>query len=118
GRTVQVNVRIVAATNRDLGQMVRDGSFREDLYYRINVVSIRLPPLRERRDDIPLLAEHFRRIASAEIGIEKTGFAPGVLEALVDYDWPGNVRELANYIKRAVVMSHGDNITAEGLPAP
>ena len=105
--TIKVDVRIIAATNCDLQQMVEDGRFREDLYYRLHVINIYLPPLRERKDDIPLLAQHFLEKYSEENdkpGMELTADA---LDLMMDYDWPGNVRELENVIERAVVLSSG-----------
>jgi len=118
GRTesIKVDGRIIAATHRDLEKAVREGSFREDLYYRLNVVFINLPPLRERKDDIPLLVEHFlRRYSSESQG--KLKYVPlKTLDLLMRYDWPGNVRELENAIERAVVMGKGDAILAQDLP--
>ena len=114
--TIKVDVRIIAATNVDLRQMMEEGRFREDLFYRLHVISIHLPPLRDRKDDIPLLAQHFL----GKYGDEnrKTGMelAPDVLDLLTDYDWPGNVRELENVIERAVVLSRGDTLTESDLP--
>ena len=104
--TIKVDVRIIAATNCDLKEMVEDGRFREDLFYRLHVINIYLPPLRERKEDIPLLAQHFLEKYSEENrkpGLELTADA---LDLLMDYDWPGNVRELENVIERAVVLSH------------
>ncbi|HEY0714362.1 MAG TPA: sigma-54 dependent transcriptional regulator [Polyangia bacterium] len=116
GRTQKIDIRLVAATNQDLRAAVKDGRFREDLYYRLNVIALRVPPLRERRDDIPLLAEHFLRLYSERNGRQFTGFARGALEALARCDWPGNVRELENAIERAVVLARGSAIEAEDLP--
>ena len=116
--TLKVDVRIVAATNRDLAGMVRDGRFREDLYYRLNVVNLSLPPLRARRADIPLLADHFLRRYSAEAGRELVGFEPEALAALQEHNWPGNVRELENTIERAVVLCAGERIDREDLALP
>lgn len=113
---VRVDVRIVAATNRDLQQEVREGRFREDLYYRLHVVQIRLPPLRERHGDVPLLAAHFLRRFSEENRREFEGFSPEALRALEAYSWPGNVRELENAIERAVVLARGSRIELEDLP--
>ncbi|MEX1128216.1 MAG: sigma-54 dependent transcriptional regulator, partial [Vicinamibacterales bacterium] len=104
-RTQKVDVRVIAATNRDLRQMVADGRFQEDLYYRLNVIPIHIAPLRERRDDIPVLVEHFIGKHAQRAGKRIDGLAPGVLEALQAADWPGNVRELENTIERAVVLS-------------
>jgi two-component system response regulator PilR (NtrC family) len=114
--TIKVDVRIVAATNCDLPRMVADGRFREDLYYRLHVISLYLPPLRERKDDIPVLAHHFLAKYSAEnrkTGLELT---PEALDLLMDYDWPGNVRELENVIERAVVLTSGPRIDASLIP--
>jgi DNA-binding NtrC family response regulator len=100
-----VDVRVIAATNRDLRQLVSDGRFQEDLYYRLNVIPIHIPPLRERRDDIPVLVEHFIAKHGQRAGKRIDGLAPGVLEALQAADWPGNVRELENTVERAVVLT-------------
>ena len=100
---VRVDVRVIAATNVNLQQAVADGRFRDDLFYRLNVIEIRIPPLRERREDIPLLAEHFIERLSRELGKEVTDISEGALRILMDYDWPGNVRELENAIERAIV---------------
>ncbi len=113
---VQVDVRIIAATNVDLWSEVRDGSFREDLYYRLNVISIELPPLRNRAEDIPLLALHFLRIFAAENERHIEGFTPRAMEALMAYPWPGNVRELQNVVERAVVLCKKDLIGEDLLP--
>ncbi|MGQ9497362.1 MAG: sigma-54-dependent transcriptional regulator [Desulfotomaculales bacterium] len=115
-RTIRVDVRIIAATNRELAQMVRDGAFREDLYYRLNMVTIRVPPLRERKEDIPLLAEYFVRKAAAREEKPVQGIAPEALDLLVTYDWPGNVRELRNVCERAVILARGPVILPEDLP--
>ena len=96
---------MIAATNRDIRQMVSDGRFQEDLYYRLNVIPIHIPPLRERRDDIPLLVDHFVRKHAQRAGKRIDGIEAGVLEALQAADWPGNVRELENTVERAVVLS-------------
>ena len=114
-QTVKVDVRIVAATNRDLAKRVKDGLFREDLYYRLNVVSIEMPPLRARPSDIPLLATFFLHRYGEENGRKLTGFTDDALERLVKHSWPGNVRELENAIERAVVISRGDEIRVEDL---
>jgi DNA-binding NtrC family response regulator len=113
---IQVDVRIITATNVDLRQAVREGRFREDLFYRLNVISIDLPPLRSRREDIPLLAAHFLKYYAEENGLAPRSLAPDALRALVDYDWPGNVRELENAIERGVVLSAGAIIGSELLP--
>jgi DNA-binding NtrC family response regulator len=114
-RTERVDLRIIAATNRDIRQMVTDGKFQEDLFYRLNVIPIVIPPLRERRDDIPPLVEHFVRKHSQRTGRRIERIDEGVLADLQQYDWPGNVRELENTIERAVVLSPGPVITARGI---
>ncbi|MCH2172988.1 sigma 54-interacting transcriptional regulator [Myxococcota bacterium] len=111
----QVDVRIVASTNRDLLTEVREGRFREDLYYRLAVVPIRLPPLRERREDIPLLAEHFVSVESVRLGCHVRGISVEMMEALENYSWPGNIRELRNVIERALVLATDDVLR---LPGP
>jgi len=112
----QVDVRVVAATNVDLAQRLADGEFREDLYYRLNVVPIHVPPLRERKEDIPPLVEHFMEVFSKESGKEVSKLSREALDLLVGYAWPGNVRELENCIERAIVLSQRGMITAELLP--
>jgi len=112
--SIRIDVRVLAATNRDLEALMKDGRFREDLYYRLNVVSVHLPPLRERRRDIPLLVEHFLAKHGAALG--ECGVAPEALDRLVGHDWPGNVRELENVIQRAMVMATGGVILPEHLP--
>jgi len=113
---LQVDVRIIAATNVDLRQMVREGRFREDLFYRLNVITIELPPLRQRKEDIPLLAEHFRKKYAEENVRPVRSITPEALRPLMAYSWPGNVRELENVIERAVVLSSGTEISADLLP--
>jgi two-component system response regulator HydG len=115
-QTVKVDVRLVAATSKDLGREVAEGRFREDLYYRLNVVEIRLPPLSWRREDIPLLADHFLRRFAAKNGKSVRGFTPEALAALEDYAWPGNVRELEHAVERAVVLARGDVLDVGDLP--
>jgi DNA-binding NtrC family response regulator len=115
-RTVRVNARVIAATNRDLEREVKAGSFREDLFYRLSVVTLYVPPLRERRSDIPLLAERFLRTASRNVG-KRLHFSKGALDLLAAYDWPGNVRELENAIERAALHSRGTEVVTEDLPA-
>jgi len=112
---IQVDVRLIAATNRSLETMMKEGAFREDLYYRLNVFSLHIPPLRERRDDIPLLVEHFIR-NSPIVPKRQVGVSPEALEALRRYSWPGNVRELENVIERALILCDGGAIEAEHLP--
>jgi DNA-binding NtrC family response regulator len=114
-RTQTVDVRVIAATNRDLRQMVADGRFQEDLYYRLNVIPIHIPPLRERRDDIPVLVEHFVEKHAQRAGKRIQGLAPGVLEALQTADWAGNVRELENTVERAVVLTPSSVIGPEAV---
>ena len=114
--SVRVDVRVVAATNRDLAEACAQGSFREDLYFRLNVVTVTLPPLRQRREDIPLLAEHFLRRAAQRHGKAGLELSAGTLEALVDYDWPGNVRQLQHAIERAVIWADGQQLRREDLP--
>jgi formate hydrogenlyase transcriptional activator len=109
-RTIRVDVRLVAATNRDLAQMVADGRFRSDLYYRLNVFPIVLPPLRERRDDIPMLARHFTQRFAARMGRRIETIPTAVMNALVRYPWPGNIREMQNIIERAVILSRGPEL--------
>ena len=114
-RTVRVDLRVIAATNRDLRQMVTDGRFQEDLFYRLNVIPIHIPPLRERRDDIPALVEHFVSKHAQRTGRRVERIEDGVIAALEQYDWPGNVRELENTIERAVVLSAGPVVTAGAI---
>jgi len=114
--TIKVDVRIIAATNCDLREMVADGRFREDLYYRLHVISIYLPPLRERKDDIPMLAQHFLEKYSRENGKSGLELTTEAVDLLADYDWPGNVRELENVIERASVLTPGPRIGADLIP--
>jgi transcriptional regulator with GAF, ATPase, and Fis domain len=114
-RTEKVDLRVIAATNRDLRQMVADGKFQEDLFYRLNVIPIEIPPLRERREDIPALVDHFVRKHSQRIGRRIERMEDGVLTGLQQYDWPGNVRELENTIERAVVLSAGPVIGSRAI---
>lgn len=115
-RTVKVDVRIITATNRDLERMVREGRFREDLYYRLNVFPVVLPPLRERQEDLPELAEFFLKRFSEKNRREGFSLAPEVLQAMRRYPWPGNIRELENVMERAVILCRGRAITLENLP--
>ncbi|HZN49904.1 MAG TPA: sigma-54 dependent transcriptional regulator [Methylomirabilota bacterium] len=115
-RTLQVDVRIVAATNRDLSDMVKDKRFREDLYYRLNVITVRVPPLREHPEDIRLLAQHYLRVYSAKNGRKLEAFSNEAIARLESYAWPGNVRELENLVERSVLLARKDRIDAEDLP--
>ncbi|MFQ5876500.1 MAG: sigma-54-dependent transcriptional regulator [Acidobacteriota bacterium] len=115
-QSVQVDVRIIAATNIDLQELVRRGEFREDLYYRLNVITLNLPPLRDRREDIPLLVEHFVALYAAENGKEIRGPTSEAMALMLDYHWPGNVRELENVIERAVVLASTPDLDVELLP--
>src|SRR5262245_9579510 len=112
-RTVRVNVRLVAATNRDLGQMVADGQFRTDLFYRLNVFPVSLPPLRERTGDIPLLVRHFTQQFAKRIGRRIESIPAEVMDTLVRYPWPGNIREMQNVIERAVILSQGGSLRVD-----
>jgi transcriptional regulator with GAF, ATPase, and Fis domain len=114
-RTQRVDVRVIAATNRDLRQLVADGRFQEDLYYRLNVIPVHIPPLRERREDIPALVEHFIAKHAQRAGKRIDGVAPGVLEMLRAADWPGNVRELENTVERAVVLSQTAVVSVDAV---
>lgn len=113
---IKVNVRLIAATNRNLKNLVEDGSFREDLYYRLSVVTIELPPLRDRRDDIPLLVRHFLQQFAGRYGIPDLGVSADGMERLVQYNWPGNVRELQNVIERLAVLAKDSVIELKNLP--
>jgi two-component system NtrC family response regulator len=114
-KDIEVNVRIIAATNVDLPQAIEEGAFREDLYYRLSVVNLHLPPLRDRGEDVRLLAEHFLRRLTGDMHREITGFTPEALAYLTSYDWPGNIRELENKVRRAIVLAGGSRITPEDL---
>jgi two-component system response regulator AtoC len=124
-KPIELDVRLVAATNRNLEQMVRDGKFREDLFFRINVVRLYMPPLRERPEDVPLLLAHFIRLFSEENGVPPLTVEPGALRTLQAYPWPGNIRELRNFCENAVVLRRGGSLTEydleskfrEGAPA-
>ncbi|HEX4954335.1 MAG TPA: sigma-54 dependent transcriptional regulator [Thermoanaerobaculia bacterium] len=116
-REEEVDVRIIAATNRDLEQRIASGDFREDLYYRINVIPIDLPPLRQRREDIPYLVDHFIRKYCTELHLEPKSISVDAMRVLEAYDWPGNVRELENVIERTLALASGETITARDLPS-
>ena len=113
---IKVDVRVVSATNKDIRKAVASGQFREDVYYRLNVVTIELPPLRERKEDIPLLAQHFLKKFAMENQKEIAGFSPDATDFLLKYEWPGNVRELENAIERAVILAQNSNIEVTDLP--
>lgn len=115
-RTVKVDIRIIAATNKILSEEVKKGNFREDLFYRLNVVPITLPPLRDRKEDIPLLAEHFLAMHNEKNNRNVQGFHPRVLDALMRYSWPGNIRELENFVERAVILTREDYVAFGDLP--
>lgn len=117
-KTLSVDVRVIAATNKDLSDLIRTGGFRQDLYYRLNVINITIPPLRERKEDIPELSLYFLKKYGQKLSKEISGFTPEATEALGSYDWPGNVRELENIIERAVILCDSGNISAEDLSIP
>jgi len=116
-KTIKVDVRAITATNSDLEELIRQNRFRQDLFYRLNVIKIELPPLRDRKEDIPLLVKHFLNKYSKENKKDITGFTEGVMEILVNNDWPGNIRELENLIERSVVLTKSKIITKESLPS-
>ncbi len=113
---VEVDVRVICATNRDLKEEIKRGRFREDLYFRLHVFTIHLPPLKERREDVPLLVQHFIEKFNGETGKHVQGVSPGAMEILQSYGWPGNIRELRNTVERAMILTDGDAIDAEHLP--
>jgi transcriptional regulator with GAF, ATPase, and Fis domain len=114
--TLEVDIRVIAATNRNLQRLVETGEFREDLWYRLNVLPITVPPLRERRDDIPALVEHFLKKKTAELNLgERPRMDPGMMDRLIAYDWPGNVRELENVIERALILGGGERLSLDQL---
>jgi two-component system response regulator HydG len=115
-QVLKVDVRIVAATNRDLELEVADGRFREDLYYRLHVIALKVPRLRDRRDDIPLLAHHFLEKYAVRNRKSAKGFSPLAMDMLIKHDWPGNVRELENIVERAVILMTGEHVTEKQLP--
>ncbi len=114
--TIRVDVRIISATNHSLHTLIREGRFREDLFYRINVVTIGIPPLRDRKDDIPSLVDHFLDRIAAQTGLPRKPLTPGAMELLLGYEWPGNIRELENIVQRAVALGDGLIIDADDLP--
>ena len=116
-RDIKVDVRLIAASNRDLAKAVADSVLREDLYYRLNVIPVHLPPLRERTEEIPLLVSHFIARITKDVGKTVRGISPEALEVLERYHWPGNIRELENVIERAIVLGNGEQIVLEALPA-
>src|SRR4029078_13624757 len=116
--TTKIDVRVIAATNSDLRKMVAEGQFREDLYYRLNVIPIELPPLRRRKEDIPLLVEHFLDKHRYSATSQPARISEEAMQKLIDQDWPGNVRELENAVQRAVVLSKGGIITSSHLTPP
>ncbi|HSD50042.1 MAG TPA: sigma 54-interacting transcriptional regulator, partial [Candidatus Methylomirabilis sp.] len=113
---IEVDVRILAATNKNPNQLIQQGLFREDLYYRLNVISVEIPPLRERREDIPLMAQSFLELFAARTGRTGMGIAPEAMRLLTTYGWPGNVRELENVLERAVALTTTDEVQVESLP--
>ena len=115
-KTIQVDVRLIAATNKNLTALIHQGEFREDLYYRLNVVDMELPPLRHRQEDIPLLAQHFLKVFAAKNHKQIKGFTPRAMDLLIRHDWPGNVRELMNAVERTVVLSRSDYLSEEEFP--
>jgi len=114
-KTLKVDVRLVAATNRDLRAALEEGTFREDLYYRLNVVAIDIPPLRDHKEDVPALANYFLERYAKEAGKTITGITPEAMKRLMDYHWPGNVRELQNIIERGVALSSGSTLDAADI---
>jgi two-component system response regulator AtoC len=117
-QTIKVDVRIIASTNKDLERAVKEGTFRDDLYFRLNVVTLHVPPLRDRREEIPELADHFLAEANTRLNRGITRLAPDALAALMEYGWPGNIRELRNMIERAVVVNDGDVLALSSFPPP
>ncbi|MDD3472112.1 MAG: sigma-54 dependent transcriptional regulator, partial [Syntrophaceae bacterium] len=115
-RTVKVDIRVISASNRDLKDEVKKGNFREDLFYRLNVVPIHLPPLRERKEDIPLLIDHFLHIYNEKNNRSLKGFHPRALDAMMRYSWPGNIRELENVVERAVILTMDEYVSFSELP--
>jgi transcriptional regulator with GAF, ATPase, and Fis domain len=115
-KTIKCDIRVIAATNKDLDKLVLENQFREDLYYRLRVIPIEIPPLRERRSDIPLLVKHFVDIMIKTRGKNIKGVSKDVMKAFMNYDWPGNVRELENIIERMVILTDADELTINDLP--
>jgi len=115
-KDVKIDVRLIAASNRDLGKAVADGVLREDLFYRLNVIPVHLPPLRDRREDIPLLVAHFIKKLAREVGRPVRGATPEAVAILEQYHWPGNIRELENVVERAMVLGRGEMLDVEALP--
>jgi two-component system nitrogen regulation response regulator NtrX len=116
--TIRVDARVIAASNQDLPDLIAQGRFREDLFYRLSVIPITVPPLRERKEDIPLLIDHFIRLVSAENGKREKTVSVEALAYFLSYDWPGNIRELRNMVERLVIMTPGDVVGSDDLPAP
>jgi two-component system response regulator HydG len=114
--TIQVDVRVIAATNKNLQEQINEGAFREDLYYRLNVVELQVPPLRARKEDIPLLAQHFLEIFATKNRKAIKGFTPRAMDNLIRYDWPGNVRELMNAVERGVVLARSNYLDEADFP--
>jgi two-component system response regulator PilR (NtrC family) len=115
-KSLKVDIRVIAATNKDIADAVHKGGFREDLFYRINTITLKLPPLRERKDDIPLLIKHFLEKYSSELGKHIDTVSDEALSRMVNYRWPGNIRELQNVIERSILISDGRRITTKNLP--
>ncbi|MCD8569580.1 MAG: sigma 54-interacting transcriptional regulator [Geovibrio sp.] len=114
-KKIKLDIRLVSASNKDLTEEIKKGTFREDLFYRIHVIHLRIPPLRERREDIPLLAGHFIKMYSGRYGRKAEHLSPQAFEKLMTYDWPGNVRELENTVESAVVLTTGTEISADAV---
>ena len=115
-KTIKCDIRVIAATNKDLDKLVKEGAFREDLYYRLKVIPIEIPPLRERRSDIPLLVHHFLGVMAKSRGKKIKAISKDVVKAFIEYEWPGNVRELENIIERMVILSDNDELTVQDIP--
>ena len=116
-RVIDLDIRVISATNENLEEEVQKGNFRKDLYYRLNVIKLGIPPLRERREDIPLLARSIISNLSKELNLKSKKLAPETIELLKNYDWPGNVRELRNFMERCLNLSAGETILPEHLPS-